>query len=65
MSEPQAAMQKETTPESSGNTPQEGGTGATIRLLILVSGGGTNLQAPIEAQAAGSLGPARQCRERP
>lgn len=30
-----------------------------IRLLVLVSGGGTNLQALIDAQAAGALGPAR------
>mgnify|MGYP000972052360 CR=1 FL=1 len=58
MSEPAAAIQKETTPESSGNTPQEGGAGATIRILVLVSGGGTNLQALIDAQAAGKLGPA-------
>lgn len=46
MSEPAAAMQK-------------GAAAATARLLVLVSGGGTNLQALIDAQTTGKLGPAR------
>ncbi|OHE63273.1 MAG: phosphoribosylglycinamide formyltransferase [Treponema sp. GWB1_62_6] len=51
-----------------GGTGRAGSTGGPLRLLVLVSGGGTNLQALIDAEKAGKLGnapelPARDARE--